>query len=635
MTRAAAVALLTTGIVTGLMLEQPGLLTDVDLLNFDALMRVAGQGTPSGKVAIIAIDEASLQAYGRWPWPRRRLRELVLKAGAKHPAGILLDMVFPEPEEDREPGEGNDGSLGAALASTQAVIGYHLRFSGSGTRAECASRAAAPVMVIGALDVSKSGLFQASGVLCSVPAIAAAAAGAGFLNGAADHDGKLRRLPMLMAMGGSTYPSLTVAALARAGRGSGLVWETDGFSDRLRVGKHEIPVDARATTLLRFRGPTGAIPRIAAADLLADRVDEKDLAGRYLVIGATAMGMQDTAATPGDSFLPSVEVQATALDNILRGDAVRRTRMGLLIQLALLGVAGIATPWLLIRLQPFASVAAAVGIAVGLWGISALLLRYTNHFVSPLFPMLALLTGHQLVLLTGLITARRTAVRSEQQVLDAKKFMLSALQALASVRDSESSGHLLRIQGYLRLLCEAMKERPRYRRFLTAETIELIVQLAPIHDIGKVGIPDHILKKPGPLTSEEYVVMKQHVLYGYQVLERARQVSQMQDEALFGLARDLVASHHERWDGTGYPKGLRGEQIPMAGRLLAVADVYDALVSRRAYKPAMSHTAAVEIIVGASGKHFDPEVVDAFLRIQAEWKRVAAEYQDDAQGAGA
>ncbi len=162
-------------------------------------------------------------------------------------------------------------------------------------------------------------------------------------------------------------------------------------------------------------------------------------------------------------------------------------------------------------------------------------------------------------------------------------------------------------------------------RTSTPEQIDLLSSLAPLHDIGKVGIPDHILNKPGALTPEELVEMRTHPLLGRDVILRAEQQVGVHDDATLALAKDIVYTHHERWDGTGYPQGLRGTEIPVAGRVMAVVDVYDATVTRTLYRPTMSHDDAVRFIVGGKGTHFDPAVVEAFVTSAVAFKRVSAD----------
>jgi putative two-component system response regulator len=213
--------------------------------------------------------------------------------------------------------------------------------------------------------------------------------------------------------------------------------------------------------------------------------------------------------------------------------------------------------------------------------------------------------------------------------------VLHALTSLTEIRDQETGAHLLRTQHYIRVLCQALARHPRFREVLTGGTIELLASLAPIHDIGKVGVPDRLLRKPGPLTAEEYAEMRMHPVYGRDVIARAQERVGIGDEDLIRLAKEIVYSHHERWDGMGYPLGLAGDAIPVAGRLIALVDVYDALVSERVYKRGWPHEEVVELILAGRATQFDPDVVDAFFRVREEWRRISIEFADEAEAPGA
>jgi cyclic di-GMP phosphodiesterase len=164
---------------------------------------------------------------------------------------------------------------------------------------------------------------------------------------------------------------------------------------------------------------------------------------------------------------------------------------------------------------------------------------------------------------------------------------------------------------------------PRFRGRLTPERVELMAILAPLHDIGKVGIPDAVLNKPGPLTPEESAQMRTHPRLGFNAIANAEALSLIEDEEILGLAKDLVFTHHEWWDGQGYPRGLAGDEIPIGGRILAVVDVYDALVAARPYRVPLPHQQAVDAIRAQRGTHFDPDVVDAFVAVEHEIERLS------------
>ncbi len=208
---------------------------------------------------------------------------------------------------------------------------------------------------------------------------------------------------------------------------------------------------------------------------------------------------------------------------------------------------------------------------------------------------------------------------------------IRALARLAEIRDLETGNHLRRTQGYVRTLAEHLCTHPRFRTFLTAQNLEALVKSAPLHDIGKVGIPDTILLKQGKLTPTEWTIMKTHSSLGYQALEQAEQDTEQPLEFL-SMAKQIALYHHEKWDGSGYPQGLTGEAIPIAARLMALADVFDALITQRTYKKAFTLREALQIIDTGRGTHFDPDVVDAFFARQEEFIRIAERHADGEAG---
>ncbi|MDH4246695.1 MAG: HD domain-containing protein [Deltaproteobacteria bacterium] len=213
-----------------------------------------------------------------------------------------------------------------------------------------------------------------------------------------------------------------------------------------------------------------------------------------------------------------------------------------------------------------------------------------------------------------------------RELFQTRDATIHALASLAETRDNETGRHILRTQRYVRALAEALRTHPDFGAHLDAETVDLMFKSAPLHDIGKVGIPDHILLKPGKLTPEEFEIMKTHPRLGSDALEGAVRV--LGENSFLRFARDISLTHHENWDGSGYPQGLRGEAIPLSGRLMALADVYDALISKRVYKPAFPHDKAVALILEQKGTKFDPRVVAAFESLGALFQAIASELRD-------
>ena len=233
-----------------------------------------------------------------------------------------------------------------------------------------------------------------------------------------------------------------------------------------------------------------------------------------------------------------------------------------------------------------------------------------------------MLTAAGLSLFKYTLKERELLLRNVQLV-QAQDAAILSLTALAETRDPETGGHIKRTREYIRILAEKLALNPRYSERLDQETIDLLYKSAPLHDIGKVGVRDHILLKPGSLDPAERREMHSHAVLGFETLDQAEQQAFSQSDSSFlAMAKQIAYAHHEKWDGTGYPQGLKGEEIPLGGRLMAVADVYDALVSRRVYKEPVPHARAVEIIIEGRGRHFDPDVVDAFMKSENLFKEI-------------
>ncbi|MEY2631837.1 MAG: hypothetical protein RIR00_491 [Pseudomonadota bacterium] len=217
--------------------------------------------------------------------------------------------------------------------------------------------------------------------------------------------------------------------------------------------------------------------------------------------------------------------------------------------------------------------------------------------------------------------------RRLQENQELQDMSIHALARLAETRDPETGFHLYRTQGYYRLVAEHLAAHPDYAKELTPRNIDLMVKSAPLHDIGKVGIPDHVLLKPGKLTPEEWAIMQTHCVLGAHALEQAERDAH-RPMPFLRYAKEIAHYHHEKWNGSGYPDGLIGDAIPLSARLMAVADVFDALVTRRSYKPPMPFERAAAIIAEERGRHFDPAVADAFAAVFGACCAIARRYAD-------
>lgn len=220
-----------------------------------------------------------------------------------------------------------------------------------------------------------------------------------------------------------------------------------------------------------------------------------------------------------------------------------------------------------------------------------------------------------------------------RKIQDTQEAAITLLASVMETRDNETGNHVRRTQHYVRALAKQLQSHPAFAGYLTEDQTDILFKSAPLHDIGKVGIPDSILLKPGNLNAEEFEIMKTHAALGFAAIENAERRLGVKVEFL-ACAKEIALNHHEKWDGSGYPRKLVGSEIPISARLMAVADVYDALTTRRVYRDAIPHEAAVKIIIQGAGRHFDPDVVGAFALIADEFEVIARRYADLTESRG-
>jgi adenylate cyclase len=633
--------------VTATALLRPAFLHLVDYKICDTYLAAGVGPSHPAEPLIVDIDEPSLERYGRWPWPRARVAALLNGLTRLEPAAVGLDLLFPEPErtappgglEPAPPGQGTappsgnphplsagDRALAAALRSGPFVIGQQFEFGDRpGSSRPCVLHPLATVWALrgGASPTGQPPpLHTAGGVVCSIPSLAGAAAMSGFLNAAPDQDGVLRAVPLVVRYRDQVYPSLPLATVLRAAGADQVVLEADaGGVTAVDTGRGPAPVGPRGDLLLRYRGGRGTFPRVSARDVLEARVAPELVRGRTVLVGATAFGLDETVATPLDGVLPGVEVLATVVDNLLAGDYLQRPAYGRGAELLAAAAAGLLATLLLTLGRPAWGVPLLVGLGVAIWHGSAWGFQRHGVFLSPLFPLVALgLAGAAMVFARYLDESRRAA-SSARHLVATRNLMMESLASLSEIRDRRTGGHGALTQRHVRSLCEALARTTAFRDHLDGERIDALTRLAPLHDIGKAGIPDGVLMKSGTLSPAEFSMIKKHTCYGEEVIARAGDRAGVENHDLLEMAREIVASHHERWDGGGYPAGTRGAAIPLAGRIVAIVDVYEALTSARPYRSAHSHEDAVEIIREGSGTQFDPELVEVFLTVEAEWRQ--------------
>ncbi|MFN0097761.1 MAG: CHASE2 domain-containing protein [Gemmatimonadaceae bacterium] len=613
----------------------------IDLRIYDTVLSAApiGDGTLPG-VAVIAVDDASLTSVGRWPWPRTELARLVDTLFARGATVLALDLLVSEP--DRPNGAlrssalaPNDSSLARAMRGGRVILGHALTFNGPQllTTLPCASAPLPVVRIAGAADGSPdAGLFQPTGAICSLDGLTRAAGASGFLNAGPDPDGILRRVPLIAKVGEDIYPSLALAAVLRAREAADLSLRFSSSGDlTLGIDGRVIPLDAQGTKLVPYRGRSGTVLQFSAAAALDGRLPPEALRGRAVFVGATAVGLGDVVATPLDVTFPGVEVHATVAASLLDGQFISIPSWSRALVLIIALLAGPAMAALILWRNLMSGGLATLLVAGGGLVASLVAMSARGVFVSPLLPTLSTLVALVVMLLVRARGERETAVAERLRREQTQRFALQSLTALVEIRDQSTGLHARRTAAYAKLLASRLRNSPRYREYLTDEALAVITELAPLHDIGKVGVSDAVLNKAGPLTEEEYAQMREHPEMGYQTILRAQQNAGLDietGESVLQIAKEIVRSHHERWDGLGYPRKLAGEEIPIPARIMALVDVYDALVQSRVYRPAMTHEQARTLVSQGRGTRFDPDVVDAFLAVEDEFARLTTRFLD-------
>lgn len=608
------------------------------------------QPQPSSIPIIVTVDEKSLQAYGQWPWPRHLVAQLLEDIAGAGASAVGIDALFVERDRSSPtemalelkrgfnldldlsgipaPTRDYDKIFAEVLHKGPFVLSYVLDFEGR-VNQDCVLKSVNTALLF---DAKKNGkpwknLPAATGALCSIPLLSEAVSAAGFINSRPYDDNIYRQSPLIAKWGNRIVPSLALQTYltAKGYKQLVVVHHDNGFT--LKIRDQNVPLDAAGNLLIRFRGPSRSYDYISAVDVLEGRVKRARLQDRIVFLGLIAAGLKEYRPIQYDPLFTGVEIHAAIVDNLLTGDFLRRPSEAQELEILFALIFGVLLSALLAWTGPLISALSPVLLGALAVSASQILLARKGILISPALTIATLIS---VLLILSLFKYGREKLKSEEihrQILISQEATIEGFCAMSEYRDPETGGHIKRTQNYVRALAENLRNHPRFRDFLDDDTIELMYKTAPLHDVGKIGIPDHILLKPSQLNDQEFEIMKKHTEYGAQVFELIQKRTGEND--FLRMAIEIILGHQEKWDGSGYPNGIAGDAIPLSARLMALADVYDALISRRVYKPPYPHDEAVRIIERGKGTHFDPDVVDAFLQIESEFKQLALRNVDN------
>ena len=634
-----------TLVMAALCLRPSQLLLHLEGKVFDSFLKASPGRSLSDSIVIVDLDESSIAALGQWPWPRYRVAHLLEKIRDAKPSAVGLDVLFSEPDRtslgilireiQRDMGVkislkgpppetiNTDMALANTLAGGPFVLGHQFDFDASRGE-ECVLHALPAAIWVKKNGNEKNSFFNAPGVICNLPLLSQATSASGFFNVIPDSDGVVRRVPLFIRHNRQLYPSLALALYLKAHGGDTVIDIGRKGIEDIRIGEKTIPLDNRGNLIVNYRGSRRAFHHVSALSVLDGSIDPSSLRGKIVLFGTTAVGLHELRTTPLDPAQPGVEIHATVVDNLIAGDPIIHPWWSDSLQLILVLIPGILLTLLVARARAMWGLAAVVICAVGLWTFSFQLLTLRQIYFQPIMPVATLVFIFTTVVSLRYMETEREIKERTHKLSLTQDAIIQSLASLAETRHHETGGHIQRTRHYIRALAVQLKNHPRFRGFINDSTIDLLFRLAPLHDIGKVGVPDDILLKPTRLSEEEYEKMKKHTSYGWETISLAKNF--LGEDYFLQVAQEIILNHHERWDGLGYPRGLRGDETPIPGRLMAVADSYDAIRSPRLYKPSVSHEEAIPLILKLRGTYFDPDVVDAFMAASDEFAAIAEQF---------
>jgi len=493
--------LVPTVAVAVLSLYRPAALASLDYGVYDTLARALPTHVPSERIVIVDVDERSLATVGQWPWRRDVMGRLIDRLRDDGASVVALDVVFAE--RDRYEGKevNPDDALAVTLRKGRVVLGYAMTFDGTHHAPRTCVRHPLGVAVVHpADDQTGDPFFHATGAVCNLESLSEAAGMSGFLNAAPDSDGILRRVPLLVEFDGRVFPALSLAAVSTFTGAKPVAVRISNVNSSTLVltGNRTVTLDGKGNLLLRYRGPNRTFQYASAADVLEGTIKPETFTRKIVFIGTTALGTREVVSPPIDTLFAGVEVHATAADNLLQQDLIRRPEFGVALETQIVLCLGVLSALLFLRFGLYwgGSIAALCGAMV--WGSAFWTMAADGTALSPLYPTLGLLSALGAMTIAGFTLERRRADQAGVDNDTSRRLMVQTLLSLTGIRDFETGRHSVRTQRYTRILAEELAKHPSYHEYLTPERVELLGgQLARFveHRIRNADLADVVQRR--------------------------------------------------------------------------------------------------------------------------------------------
>lgn len=585
----------------------------------------------SNNTVIVNIDDKSLQVLGQWPWSRDINAELIKKINSMNPAAIAINMVFPELDrnrpiivspsnQDRNGWDGlslkqktHDELFIDAIDKSNSILSVYLHESQN-------------------MPSCKESLFQnlrfqylegrieeKISILCNHKALQQNSKRFGFINLDADDDGFVRRVSFFMNYEGVVIPSFSLATMLSLDKDIAI-----DDSNRLQILTHSIKMNDDMKVLLNFHSTYPTL--ISAIDVLRGNVNPNILKGKIVLLGLSLVGSNNIYPISENIKKSNIEIQATFIENVLNNELLVQPEVYKKINILLSFLFSSLLLFFLLKRYYLAILGAIFILFIGVV-LYTLFFYIQDIYISIGYFLVPSLHYFFLITLIFIYINIEEKNRFHYELQKSYSATVESISLVVSMRDGETGEHIRRTKSYVKALAQYLYDNNFYRDVLNQNFILYLYEAAPLHDIGKIGIPDAILKKEGNLTPDEYKIMQKHPELAKAVIEKAMK---FYDKNIFlDMAYNIAYYHHERWDGQGYPLGLEKDNIPLEAQLMALADIYDSLISKRCYKEAYAYDEVEKIIIEGRGAAFNPILVDAFIEIKDEFREIHKRYKDE------